>query len=185
MKKIVFVLTISLSATIAQAQAKLFSTISSEVKFFSQAPLEDIEAINKQASSVINADTKDVAVRIPIKGFVFPNGLMQEHFNENYLESDKYPNGMFRGKIVEDIDFTKDGSYAVSATGKFNIHGVEHDQTVKGKLNIVGGKITLDTNFDVLLVDYKIDIPKLVFQKIAEKINVNARFTYQVVEKKQ
>lgn len=174
---------LTLWSAYAQAQS-VFTSKNTEVKFFSKAPLEDIEAINKKAQSVLSAGTKEIVVRIPIADFVFPNGLMQEHFNENYLESEKYPFGTFRGKINEAIDLSKEGVYNVSATGKINIHGVERDQTLKGKLSVAGGTLTLDSNFDVLLADHKIDIPKLVFQKIAEKINVTCRFVYQVADKK-
>lgn len=184
MKKILFVVASLACLSTAQAQEKLYTAKTAEVKFFSKAPLEDIEAINKKAQSVLNTETREVAVKIPIRDFVFPNGLMQEHFNENYLESEKFPNGIFRGKINEAVDFAKDGSYNVSATGKTNIHGVERDQTIKGKLTVAGGLVTLDANFDVLLADHKIEIPKLVFQKIAEKINVTTRFVYQAAPKK-
>jgi polyisoprenoid-binding protein YceI len=86
-----------------------------------------------KAQSVINTTTGEIAVKVPIKSFVFENGLMQEHFNENYLESDKHPFATFKGKINESIDWTKPGNYPVSATGKLNLHGVERDQTIKGQ----------------------------------------------------
>lgn len=186
MKKIISIITVFvLTVYSVNAQQKLWNASSGEVKFFSKAPLEDIEAVNKQATSIINPETNDVVAKIPIKGFVFPNGLMQEHFNENYMESDKFPNGTFRGKLTETIDFSKDGVYQVSASGKFNLHGVEKDKTIKGKLTISQGKATLETAFDVLLADYKIDIPTLVFQKIAEKIAVNTKFVFVAMDKKQ
>jgi polyisoprenoid-binding protein YceI len=151
---------------------------SGKVSFFSSAPLEDIEATNQSAQSVINTNTKEVAVKIPIKAFKFDNSLMQEHFNENYMESEKFPHATFKGKINEEVDLTKEGIYQVSATGKMNIHGVERDQTIKGKLQVAGGKAILDSSFEVLLVDYKIEVPTVVFQKIAEKIKVSCLFTY-------
>ncbi len=186
MKKVFLIVTVFvLTVFSAKAQQKLLSASSGEVKFFSKAPLEDIEAINKQATSIINLETNDVVAKIPIKGFVFPNGLMQEHFNENYLESGKFPNGTFRGKLNETIDFSKDGIYQVSASGKFNVHGVEKDKIIKGKLTIAQGKATLETAFDVLLADHKIEIPTLVFQKIAEKIAVSTKFVFVPMDKKQ
>jgi hypothetical protein len=157
----------------------LFSAQNGNVSFFSKAPLEDIEARNGKGQSVINTSTGEIAVKVPIKGFVFENGLMQEHFNENYMESDKFPFATFKGKINEPIDWGKEGSYPVSATGKLNIHGVERDQTIKGKLDVGSGKLQLDADFSVALADHNIEIPSLVFQKIAEKIAVNTRFVYQ------
>ncbi|MFN8357326.1 MAG: YceI family protein [Spirosomataceae bacterium] len=183
-KSIFFLFTLAGLSGSVQAQ-RLLNATSTEVKFFSKAPLEDIEASSKQVQSLINLDTKDVVVKIPIKSFTFHNGLMQEHFNENYMESDKYPHGIFKGKITEDIDLSKDGSYPVTAVGKINIHGVEKDKTIKGKATVVQGKLTLDANFDVLLADHKIEIPTMVFQKIAEKIAVTAKFQYQLMDKKQ
>jgi len=184
MKRFLFALACSfVFVSVGHAQ-QLYSTASSEVKFFSDAPLEDIEAVNKAGQSLLNTATGEVAVKIPIKSFVFPNKLMQEHFNENYMESDKFPYATFKGKINENVDLTKPGSYDVSATGKLNIHGVERDQTIRGKLIVLSGKMNLDANFDVLLADHRIKIPEVVFMKIAEKIAVTTRFTYQVYEKK-
>lgn len=163
---------------------QLYTSVSSEIKFFSSTPVEDIEAVNNKAQSLINVQTKEVAVKIPVKSFVFPNGLMQEHFNENYLESGKFPYATFKGKINEPLDLSKPGVYDVSATGKLNIHGTERDQTIRGKLTVQPGKMSLDATFEVLLADHKIQVPKVVFMKVAEKIAVAARFAYQPYEKK-
>ncbi|MDJ1469630.1 YceI family protein [Cytophagaceae bacterium DM2B3-1] len=171
------------ASVLTQAQ-NLYTSSSSEVKFFSSTPLEDIEAVNKASQSMLNGVTKEIAVKVPVKSFVFPKSLMQEHFNENYMESDKYPYAIFKGKINEAIDFTKPGTYDVSATGKLNIHGVERDQTLKGKLTVQSGKALLDAAFDVLLVDHKIKVPEVVFAKIAEKIAVTTHFVYVPYEKK-
>jgi polyisoprenoid-binding protein YceI len=179
MKRILIVLAAWAYAGTAPAQ-NLFSAQSGNVTFFSKAPLEDIEAHNGKAQSIINTTTGEIAVKVSIKSFVFDNGLMQEHFNENYLESDKYPFATFKGKINEHIDWTKPGTYPVSATGKLNVHGVERDQTIKGKLDVGSGKLQLDADFTVALADHKIEIPTLVFQKIAETIAVTTRFVYQL-----
>jgi len=178
MKRILLLLAAWACAGTAPAQ-NLFSAQSGNVTFFSKAPLEDIEARNAKAQSIINTTTGEIAVKVSIKSFVFDNGLMQEHFNENYLESDKYPFATFKGKINESIDWTKPGTYPVSATGKLNLHGVERDQTIKGKLDVGSGKLQLDADFTVALADHKIEIPTLVFQKIAETIAVTTRFVYQ------
>ncbi len=174
---------LSLSAFTIRAQ-QLYTSVSSEIKFFSSTPLEDIEAVNTKSQSLMNVETKEVAVKIPVKSFVFPNGLMQEHFNENYLESEKFPYATFKGKINEPLDFAKPGVYDVSATGKLNIHGIERDQTLKGKLTVQPGKMNLDAAFEVLLADHKIQVPKVVFMKIAEKIAVAVKFSYQPYERK-
>jgi polyisoprenoid-binding protein YceI len=104
--------------------------------------------------------------------FEFENKLMQEHFNEKYIESEKYPQSSFKGKINETIDYTKDGEHNVTVTGKLNIHGVEQDRTISGKVIIKNGTIQLISEFKVRNVDHNIQIPKLVVAKIAEAIEV-------------
>ena len=160
------------------AQTNIFSTNKGAITFFSSAPLEDIEAKNSKAISLINIGTNEIAVRVPIKQFQFRNRLMQEHFNENYMESEKYPHATFKGKINETVDFQTPGTYDVSATGVLNIHGVSQKRTLNGKLKIDSSGMTLSTNFDVLLKDHKIKIPSIVFNKIAEKIAVTTTFSY-------
>ena len=162
----------------ASAQNQLYSIKTSEFSFFSKAPMEDIEAKNTKASSIINTANRELVVRIPIAQFQFSNRLMQQHFNENYLESEKFPYATFKGKINELINFSKSGVYEVSASGTLNIHGVDQERTIKGKLIIAENNLNLDTRFDVMLIDHKIDIPKLVFKKIAEKIAVSASINY-------
>jgi polyisoprenoid-binding protein YceI len=162
----------------ASAQNQLYSIKTSEFSFFSKALMEDIEANNTKASSIINTANRELVVRIPIAQFQFRNRLMQQHFNENYLESEKFPYATFKGKINEMINLSKSGVYEVSASGTLNIHGVDQERTIKGKLIIAENTLNLDTKFDVMLIDHKIDIPKLVFKKIAEKIAVTASINY-------
>lgn len=149
-----------------------------EISFFSETPMENISAINKNVTAIIDVPTNNIAVKLQMTDFSFPNKLMQEHFNENYMESEKYPTGVFSGKINETIDFTKDGTYPISATGKFIIHGVTQNRTLKGTLTIKGNSMALDTNFDVKLADHKIDIPTVVVAKIAESISVKSKFNF-------
>jgi polyisoprenoid-binding protein YceI len=158
------------------AQAVIFGTKQGTINFFSKAPLEDIDAKNDKVTSLLNSSTNEIAVRVPIQEFQFRNKLMQGHFNENYLESEKYPYATFKGKVNETIDYGKPGNYDVSATGVLNIHGVNQKRTLKGKMQITENNILLDTKFEVLLVDHKIKIPTLVFNKIAEKIAVTTSF---------
>ncbi len=148
------------------------SNKSNTITFYSKAPLEDIQAINKDATSIIDISSRNVAFKVPIKSFKFENGLMQEHFNENYMHSDKYPDGTFSGKIIEYIDLKKDGEYDVTVSGKLTIHGVTQNRTIKGKINIKEKTAIIDCKFDVYLKDHNIEIPKMVIKKIAEKIEV-------------
>lgn len=176
MKKNILLLVCTL--LISQASfAQLFYTQTGKTSFFSKTPLEDISAVNNNVSSILNTATNDIAVRMNINQFRFPNRLMEEHFNENYLESEKFPAATFKGKIAEKIDFTKDGTYDVTAKGVMMIHGVSKEKVLIGKLTVAQSNINLETNFEIALVDYKIDIPKIVWEKIAEKIAVKNNFS--------
>lgn len=159
-----------------RGNAQLFITSSGETSFFSATPVEDISAINKQVASIINTSTGDLAVRIQNVAFKFPNKLMEEHFNENYMESTKYPSTTFKGKIQEQIDFTKMGVYDVTAKGILEMHGVKKEKILKGKITIGKDQIIMTCDFDVKLADYKIEIPTLVLAKIAETIAIKNKF---------
>lgn len=172
-----FVVTLVVAVGTAKAQsASLYATNSGQTDFFSETPVENITAINKAGQCIVNTATAELVVRIPIKEFDFPNKLMQEHFNETYLESEKYPTATFKGKLNEKIDFSKEGSYDVTATGTLTIHGVAKNRTMKGKLDVRNGQITLVTDFDVALTDHNIEVPKLVFMKIAQVIKIKNRY---------
>ena len=172
MKKIILSLVI-LFAGISASQAQEIQTSKAiNVHFFSSASLEDIEATTQNGTSVITTSKNEFFFLVPIKSFTFKSSLMQEHFNENYMESDKYADARFSGKVNEDIDWKKDGVNNVTVTGKLNIHGVEQDRTISGKVIIKNGTIQLISEFKVRNVDHNIQIPKLVVAKIAEAIEV-------------
>lgn len=174
------VLLLGIGALKTCAQEHVLSTTKGEITFFSNAPLEDISAKNARVISMLNTQNLELLVRVPINQFEFQNKLMQQHFNEKYLESDKYPYATFKGKITAGIDFSKNGVYEVSATGILSLHGVEQKRTITGKLTVAPEGVKVDTRFSVALADHKIAIPKLVFNKIAEKIAVHAILNYQV-----
>jgi polyisoprenoid-binding protein YceI len=161
-----------------QSRAQLFMTTNGEVSIFSKTPMENIDAVNKSVSSIINTATNEVAVQMRITSFVFPNKLMQEHFNENYLESEKFPSATFKGKIKETVDLTVAGTYPITASGSATIHGVTRPIELKGSIVSNGTNLALTCAFDVKLVDYKVDIPKIVFAKIAEVIKVSSKINY-------
>jgi polyisoprenoid-binding protein YceI len=169
MKKILLVLGFAL--LMVQLKAQVWSTSAGKVSFFSATPVEDIKAMNNHVLSALNSKG-EVVVIITNTQFEFENKLMQEHFNEKYIESEKYPQSSFKGKINETIDYTKDGEHNVTVTGKLNIHGVEQERTISGKVIIKNGTIQLISEFKVKNADHKIEIPKLVVAKIAEAIEV-------------
>lgn len=163
---------------VVQAQTTLYTTATGKTTFFSKAPLEDISAHNNAVSSVINTATSAVEVRIPVSKFMFENDLMQEHFNDDFMESSKYPAAIFTGRINEAVAWNRPGTYAVTATGILTIHGVGVPRTIKGQIQVGDNILSLSSVFVVKLEDHKIKVPKLLFQKIAEQIEVNNQFQY-------
>lgn len=168
--------------TVATGQIYLGKTC--DINIFSDGPIEDIAAHNTSSKPILNTATNDIAVKITIKGFDFDKALMEEHFNEKYMESDKYPYSTFSGKINEKVDYTKDGTHKVTVTGKLNIHNVEKERTLEGTLTVKGGEILIDSKFIVALKDHKIEIPTLVAQNIAETIEVTLKSTLAEYVKK-
>ncbi len=163
-----------LAAFAVNAQDK-FYTKNGKIDFYSKAPMEDIEAKNKTAAAILDTKTGAVQFSVVMKGFEFPKALMQEHFNENYVESDKYPKAEFKGAIVNnsDINYAKDGTYTARVKGKLTIHGVTRDVESTGTLKVDDGKINTNSSFNVLLSDYNIKIPAVVKDKLSNTIKVS------------
>ncbi len=157
---------------------------SAEITFFSEAPVENISAKNNSVNSILNTVTNDIAFIVSIRGFKFEKELMEEHFNEKYLESDKYPQATFKGKIQDSIDWKKDGVYPVSATGTLSMHGVDKTVTEKGNIEIKGKEAHLSGSMTIAISDFKISIPKLLFQNIADTIKVEYKTDYIPYQKK-
>jgi polyisoprenoid-binding protein YceI len=154
------------------------------IHFYSKSPLEDIEANNKNAVIVLNTATGDIQVRVTIQAFKFKNALMEEHFNENYLESTKYPNSVFKGKINEKIDFSTDGQNKVTVLGKMEMHGVTRDVELDGLLTKKGNEIYIDSKFKLKVADYGIKVPSLYVKNIAEVVDINVVSTLEPYIKK-
>ncbi len=174
MKKMFFVFAASV-LTAATIPAQIFVGKSCDISFFSKTSVKDISAVNTEAKPIMDTKSKQVVVKVQIQGFKFESKLMQEHFNENYMESGKYPFATFNGKINEDVDLGKDGVYKVTVTGKLNIHNVEQERTLEGTIVVKGGEIALDTGFKVALKDHNIDRPSVVGQELAEVIDVKMK----------
>jgi polyisoprenoid-binding protein YceI len=161
-------------------QAQKYISKNGHIWFYSHTPMEDIEGHNRQAVSILDASTGDIVFNLLIKSFEFKVALMQEHFNENYMESDKIPKASFKGKItnLDKINFKKDGSYPAEVTGDLTIHGVTKPVTTKGTLVVQNGSITAKAKFVVTAHDYDIAIPSVVENKIAKEIEINVDVTY-------
>lgn len=156
-------------------QAQKYMTKNGNISFFSETPMETIKADNSQVNAALDAQSGDIVFKVLIKSFQFPKALMQEHFNENYMESDKYPNSIFKGKItnLSTIDFSKEGTYDSVIEGDMTIHGVTKAISVKGTFTVKSGEmIHGQSKFLVQVADYDIKISGTVINNIAESIEV-------------
>jgi hypothetical protein len=161
-----------------QSYAQKFTAEKGEISFFSDAAIEDIYATNNMIGSLLNTATGELVYIVKIKDFKFDKSLMREHFNEKYMETEKFPKSTFQGK-VSGFKPNVPGPQPVKAVGKLNIHGIDKQVEIPGTLEISGGKVNLKSKFIVKLADYNIKIPTLVWQNIAEEIEVRVDFTYK------
>ena len=162
-----------LFSSISLSAQDLYKATDGEISFFSEAPVENISAINKDVKALINAKNAEVAFIVTNVGFKFEKPLMEEHFNENYMDSDQYPKATFKGKI-ENFDFSKitEGISKHVVKGQLMIHGVVKEVSIVVMMSKSDGKLVLASQFSVDPNDYKIDIPSIVKEKIADKIEI-------------
>jgi polyisoprenoid-binding protein YceI len=154
--------------------AQKFMTKNGYIGFYSHTPMEDIKGDNNQVASILNASTGEIVFQVLMKSFKFEKALMEEHFNENYAESEKFPKSTFKGKIanLSDIDFSKTGSYKVTVDGELSIHGATQNVSTPGEIEITEGGVNARSQFIIHPEDYKIEIPAVVSEKIAKEITV-------------
>jgi polyisoprenoid-binding protein YceI len=178
MKLKILIVTLFVTVQITQGQKVL--TKNGHVWFYGKTPLEEIEAHNRQVVSIIDESTGEINFMLLIKSFEFKRALMQEHFNENYIESDKYPKSTFKGKItnLDKIDFKKDGVYPAEVSGDLTLHNVTKPVTAKGTIEIKGSSVMAKAKFVTTPHDFDIAIPSVVEDKIAKEIDVNVDVTY-------
>jgi len=160
------------------ASAQQLMTRNGYIGFFSKTPLEDIRAESNQAIAALDLSKQSLAFAVLVKGFLFKKELMQEHFNENYIESDKFPKATFSGTYTGPMDVTKNGTYNVTVKGQLTLHGVTQNIEVPATFQVQSGTLTGKSNFALKPQDFNIEIPALVREKIAQQISVviNADF---------
>lgn len=159
-------------------QPVIFSSNNGRLNFKSEAPMELINAISNEMKGAIDISKNNFAFRIRIRSFEgFNSPLQKEHFNENYMESEKYPEATFNGKIIETVDFTKKGKYIIRAKGTLMLHGVELERIIKSEIEITSAGIKVNAGFTILLSDYNIPIPRVVKEKLANEIKVEVSTT--------
>lgn len=148
------------------------------IGFYSKTPLEDIQGENNQVYAVLEPASHHMAFAVLLKGFIFPKELMQVHFNENYVESDKFPKATFSGTCTGDMDLSKDGIYQVVVKGDLTLHGVTKPVETTGQIEVKNGKVTGSSAFKLKPEDFQITIPSLVREKIASQIDVKVQIVW-------
>lgn len=157
---------------------KKYNTTSGEISFTSNAELELIKASSSEIQGLIDPATNQFAFSVVVQTFRgFNSELQRQHFNDNYMESAKYPRASFSGKIIEQIDFAKDSVYTVRAKGDLDVHGQKQSRIIKSKLTVKNNQVTIESLFSVPLADHNITIPKIVSQKIATEIEITFKAT--------
>ncbi len=182
--KNLIVIVLVMSAQLAFGQ-KYFSK-TGKISFRSDTPMEKIEAQNTTASTVLDATSGNIEWAVLVQGFKFEKALMQEHFNENYMESTTYPKAKFKGKIdnLSAVNFAKDGDYNVNVSGQMEIHGVTKPVTSTGVITVKGANISAKSKFSIAVADYGIEIPKVVAENIAKNVEINVQSEYQPMPSK-
>lgn len=158
----------------SQTPADIYVVRKNLISFHSNTAHELIKASSDQLKGIIDVKKRIFAFTVAIKSFDgFNSPLQKEHFNENYMESEKFPVAAFSGHIIEEVDFTQNGVYTIRAKGKFTIHGVEQERILQGDLTIKNGVLNLSCIFTVLLAEHDIKIPRIVHEKLASEIKVS------------
>ena len=162
------------------ANAQKYYTKNGNISFFSKTSLENIKADNNQVMCVLNTQTGEIQFSLLVKSFHFEKALMEEHFNENYMESDKFPKATFKGTITDmsRVSFNTDGIYTVPVTGDMTLHGVTKKITTTGTIIIKAGKISASSKFPIRISEYNISVPNLVKDNIAESIDVTVNASF-------
>lgn len=170
-----FYLLLVLTFGAAQLHSQLLMTKNAAISFHSHTFLENIDAVNNYVMAVIDIGKKNIAFSALMKQFDFPKKLMQQHFNENYVESDKFPKATFSGSYAESVDLTINGNYPVKVKGKLTIHGITREVVIPAMLSVKNGVLSGDATFKLNPTDYNIEIPFIVREKIEKENTVNVK----------
>ena len=176
-----FLLLFTASVLYLSGDAQKLITRSGKITFFSKAPVENIEAANNEVSSILDIQKGEFVFVALIKSFKFKKALMEEHFNENYMESNTFPKANFKGTItnLNKVNFTKDGSYPVVVNGDLTIHGITKTVEIPGTITVSQGKLSASSKFKAKVKDYNIKIPSTVINNIAETIDITVDCKYE------
>lgn len=172
MKKINVLLLTFFAINTLFAQNTKYFTRNATISFTSVAPMEKIVSKNSQVNCILNTQTNDLALKVVVKSFEFEKQAMADHFYNDYLQADKFPNATFEGKITNTVDYTKNGKYDVMVDGKLTIHGVTKAVKQKANIEVKDGKIIAKSNFSILLSDYGITVPNDYLKKISNTVEL-------------
>jgi polyisoprenoid-binding protein YceI len=181
MKKLILAV-LMFTTVIAVSGQTRYCTKNGKIFFSASSPMEKIEATNEKATSVVDVSNGAIEFAVLMKAFSFDKALMQEHFNENYVESDKFPKAVFKGSVtnIKSVDMTKNGVYPVKVKGTLTLHGETKDVLADGSLTVKDGNITTGkSHFKILLEDFKIEIPSLVKDKISKEVQIDVDLNYE------
>lgn len=183
MKKLIIFL-FSLAFASSQLIGQKYFSKTGNITFYSSTPMEEIEATSNSASTVFDLGTGKIQWAVLIKSFEFEKALMQEHFNENYMESDKFPKASFKGEFVDKtiLNFSEDGEIEVELTGVLTIHGEAQTINCLATFFVKGNEISASSNLKLLISDYNIKVPSVVSKNIAEEIEVTIKTRYEKLE---
>jgi hypothetical protein len=174
------ILSVIILCMVTSANSQKLMTKNGFISFFGHTPMEDIKADNNQVAGVLDISNGDMVFQVLIKSFHFDRALMEEHFNENYMESDKFPKAIFKGKItnLSSVNFTKNGTYNVTVEGDLTIRDATNKISTKGTVEVLAGGINANSKFLISPEDYKINIPGVVREKIAKTLEVTVTMKY-------
>lgn len=172
-------------SAISVSSQDIYYTKNGQISFYSKAPLENIEAHNNEVASFVDIKKNEIAFSLLVKSFHFEKALMEEHFNENYMESDKYPKATFKGKVTDagNLNLNADGNYKITVEGTLTIHNVSNKVKTDATVIIKNKEMSGQAKFNVRLADYQIKIPSVVSQNIAEIVEVSVNCHYSQLKK--
>lgn len=154
-----------------------------QISFFQETPIENIEGKSNTLISIIDKQKNEIAYKVKMTSFIFDKALMQDHFNENYVESEKFPFATYQGEINENIDWSVNGTYNISSTGILTMHGISKTITEKGSITINGDKIKIVNNFKIKFTDFNVEIPKLLISQLTDVVDIKIETNYSILNK--
>ncbi|MGH2644537.1 MAG: YceI family protein [Chitinophagaceae bacterium] len=161
------------------AFAQVYISTNADITLFSEAPIENIKGETSTAVSALNINNGELYFKVAIRSFNFHKRLMQEHFNEDYLQSDKFPYAQFKGKILDSVDLTKPGTYSVKVKGYLTLHNVTKECTTNGNITVKPGEVITHAVFSVKPQNYDVKIPTLLTENIAQNVQVTVNADYR------